>query len=332
VIAVLAVAVPLRLIFDRILLDGFERLETAATTKDVARVKDALDARVESMSVKARDWAWWDDAFTFAGDRNQEFIDSNLAASSVATMGLEAILMFDSAGDRIATSCVDLGSGEEAPLFPALERRFVAGSPLLAVDLEKRAIFGHFLAGGDAWSFASTAILRTDQTGPSNGVIVFARRIDDAFVAELSDVTHLAVRLHRLSDVDADLAESAETPPMPPDLIAARPRLATGETVLTRLSESSISGMIALPDFDGGNDLAIRVVEERAVHAQAIATRYWSALALMAGAVVLAVTVLWLTERTVVRPLSRLSKLVHAVEVDGNLLRKVPEGGPTELD
>jgi len=39
-----------------------------------------------------------------------------------------------------------------------------------------------------------------------------------------------------------------------------------------------------------------------------------------------------MTQRTVVRPLTRVSALIHAVEVDGNLARTAPEGGATEFD
>ncbi|MBM4013627.1 MAG: hypothetical protein FJ293_01515 [Planctomycetes bacterium] len=213
-IALIVVAVPLRLIFDRILLDGFEQIETKAALKNVARVEDALAGRIAWLSVKSRDWAWWDDCYAFAKDRNQKFVDSNLVSNSIASMGIEAILLFDAADRRIAASCIDPESGEEAPLYAALERRFAAGSPLLDVSLEQREKFGLFIEGGEVWSFASTAILRTDQTGPANGAIVFAERIDAAAVAELAELTHLQVTLHRLAPPAS--APSASPEPAPP--------------------------------------------------------------------------------------------------------------------
>ena len=325
---VAVLAIPLRLVFDRILMSGFSEIETAEIDRNVQRAEDALRAEIASLSVKARDWAWWDDCWKFGADHNSEFIESNLPTASIAALGIESILIFDAAGERIAASCVDLETKEATEVYPALAARFKTGSPQLGVDEQNRERFGLFLEAGELWYFATAAILTTEQTGPVHGAIVFGKRVDDAVITKLGELTHLSLALHRLPVAGAEPANAAA---LPADLEAGLATLGTGERVLTRLSEQEISGSCALEDVDGGRPVALRVVAPRAVHAQALATRRWAMTALAAGALLLAGTMLWLTQCTVVRPLAHLADAVRSVEIDGDLDRRVDERGATEL-
>ncbi|MBL8840984.1 MAG: response regulator [Planctomycetes bacterium] len=319
-IALLLVALPLQFAFDRIVLDSFARVERDATARNVERVRDAFDASIATLANKTHDWAWWDDAYAFALDRNEEFVESNLTPASIASMGLNAIAFFDPAGALLRERCVEIEDEQVIPLPAALAARFVPGSPLLARTESDREASGCFVHDGEIWLFAATALLTSEQTGPARGSILFAKRFGAAQAAELSAVTHLDLAFHL-----------ADAPLLPADLEAGRGELAAGATLVTPLGEERIAGAGALLDIDGARSILVRITEPRAIHAQALAAGRSTKLTLALTVALLGAALLWQLRHMVIRPLSLLSGRVRDVERGGDLTLRMPEEGASEL-
>ncbi len=320
VVALAVLMVPLHLLFERILMGGFARLEDEAVRRDVARVEDAIKSNLGGLAQKARDWAWWDDAYQFAADHNPAFVESNLLPTALASLDVNAILFYGTSGELIVGRTIDPSTGEEVPMPAALAGQFVPGSPLLALQDRDQGQSGIIVGDGGAWLFSAEAILTTEQTGPTHGTLVFSRELDAGEVAAVAAVTHLDVELH--------LAGAAA---MPPDLVAATPEIERGERVVARLSESVIGGYGAIVDVSGQPSLRIRVTEPRGIYAQARVTRKWALAALLLAVALLVGTMLFLVDRRVVRPLGGLSSSVREVEARGDLSVRVPERGADEL-
>ncbi len=320
-VTLLLLAIPLQWLLDRILLEGFGRIEHQATARNVERVADAFRAQTEQLHLKATDWAWWDDAYSFAEDRNDEFIASNMMSSGLVSLRVNAILFFDPDAELITSRCVDLDTEAEVPLFPALVARFHPGSPLLRRTESDRAKYGFFIHGDETWLFTAVAILDSNQAGPAHGTLVFATRFGPSKVADLAAVTHLDLALHLATDFES----------LPPDLAAALPSLEQDHSVVAPLSEDLIVGAGAIEDVDGDRSLLVRITEPRAIHAQALATCRTAQVAFAATAIVLGLALLWQLRRGVVAPLSILSTKVRAIEESGDLDTRMPETGASEL-
>jgi sensor domain CHASE-containing protein len=67
------------LILNHTLYPAFKRLEQNAAADNLKRVQRSLALDLQHIADIATDWGYWDDAYEFVANKNQRFIESNLA-------------------------------------------------------------------------------------------------------------------------------------------------------------------------------------------------------------------------------------------------------------
>jgi sensor domain CHASE-containing protein len=70
---------------------GFVKVEKEDSERNVKRVLDAFTEIVNNLSIKASDWAKWDDTYRFIEDKNQDYIQSNLTDEALTDLKLNII-------------------------------------------------------------------------------------------------------------------------------------------------------------------------------------------------------------------------------------------------
>ena len=93
-----------------------------------------LIARVSQLDQKASDWSNWDDTYAFVKDHNKKYVDSNLQNESLANLGIDYMLFFNSSNQLVEMKHIQLDSSDlpSLPLDQGMKDLFRADFTTLA--------------------------------------------------------------------------------------------------------------------------------------------------------------------------------------------------------
>src|SRR5436190_2146672 len=87
-----------------IVLNGFARQEDAEVAHNIERVRSALDNNLSSLQGTTKDWAAWDDTYTYVVNANDDYYKSNLANDASLTNNRLNLMMFVDASGKLIFS------------------------------------------------------------------------------------------------------------------------------------------------------------------------------------------------------------------------------------
>lgn len=173
-----------------IIARDFAELERNETQKNASRVIDALNGRMDALSVKVSDWAQWDDTYNFVLDGNQEYIQSNLQNEAFSLLQINSLTILDIEGRILFDRTV-------------IDGQTVPSSPVFLEHIVEDIVEGYIRTDGphrelislesNPLMYVARPITTSNGTAPANGFIVFGYFFNDKVLAELSQVTHLEI-------------------------------------------------------------------------------------------------------------------------------------------
>jgi sensor domain CHASE-containing protein len=299
---------------------GFGRIEGLDARRNVERVEAGLDATIDPICSQVTDWANWDDAYAFAENRNQAFIDSNVAEPAFKGLPLNLLAFFRPDGTLLYAKAFDAerGMGAELPLA-FMKERLGQGSPLLVppgLDGQKRGILVG--EGHPPLLYCSQPVRTSAGEGPARGTLLMAAWLTEARRLSLSQRTRLAIT------VSPELTGPATA--------AAAGRALGGDGIqLVELGEDRLAGFLAIPEANGPGALLVEVSLPREVNREATRT-IWAVLAALAlVGLLFAAATLILLEILVLRRVGRMSREVRSITDGFEFQRRVEERGGDEV-
>ena len=304
-----------------ILAARFTMLERQKANQDLGRASNALNQDIASIEMVVGDWASWDDTYRFVQDGNDEYITSNLGASTLINLSINFVVFVDPAGQIIYSKAVDLSSEMESPLPTGLAQ-YVTGEGLLARHAsETSSVAGLLVLPEHPTLVASQPILTSQKEGPIAGSLVMGRYLGSEEVQKLSEVTDLSLELHRVDESN-----------LPTDFQVAQSSLSEEEASLVRLLDSkTVAAYMLLTDIYGSPAFVLRVDEPREIYAEGQHTAQYVLYLLLGFGLLLSVLFIFEIDRLVLSRLRRLSTSVEAVGKSRDLSARVSLGGKDEL-
>src|SRR5262245_43736203 len=112
IIGVVLLALLLILYFttQTILVRSFGQLEEQNAREHLQRALNTIQDQITSLSSTVFDYAYWDDTYTFMEDRNQEYVDTNLANVYLVNLGMNLVAYITPEGEPAYVKAVDLES------------------------------------------------------------------------------------------------------------------------------------------------------------------------------------------------------------------------------
>lgn len=302
---------------------GFGAVETSAARRNVERVRETIQNETAGLCQKVNDWAYWDDAYAYAGNPNDDFVKANVAASTFQAMQIDHLMVFGASGNLLLGASYDLATESLAPLPQSLlGAHFGAGSALLRHEGKGSVHSGFITTPNGATVLAcSMPILTTGGEGPARGTMVFARLVDERFRSLLSRITRLDVRLA----VEGD-------PTFTGEFASVLPRLTGAEPVDVEVaSEERLVGSTRYATLAGDKPLVIRAGMSREIHKEASRTRAYVLVALVVVGLAFAIVIFALLERLVIGRTSRLAAEVTKITDTFDFSLRVQEQGTDEI-
>lgn len=151
-----------------IFMRGFDGVEEDSVVHNVGRATDALGEDVSTLEDLTRDWASWDDTYTFIEDRNPEYIASNLELdNSYANNEVNLMVYLNQSGETVFAKGYDLVNEEEAPVPESIGQHMTPESPLLISTDTADGNSGILMLPEGPMLIAAQPILTSEQTGPA---------------------------------------------------------------------------------------------------------------------------------------------------------------------
>jgi len=115
-----------------IFLENIKGIEENLARRNVERALSVYSYTLSDLESTAKDWAAWDDTYTFINDANRKYIESNMTDSTFITLRLNLMLYVDNSGRIVWAKAFELDSEKEIPIPQSVQTHLSNDSPLLS--------------------------------------------------------------------------------------------------------------------------------------------------------------------------------------------------------
>lgn len=300
---------------------SFSQLEDQYTSKAMTQAISAMQNNINSIDTKLSDWSNWDDTYSFAEDRNQEFVQSNLGDSTFTQLHINAISIVNSAGQILYGKEYDLASQKSQEITEDYKNLIQSSNFLRKYNDAEGNLKGIIMTDKGPAIFAAKPILHSDGSGSSRGMIIMSRYLDSMEIKELSDTANLSINIEKL-DLDT----------LPKDFKEAFNSLKSNSQIFVKpLGDNSIAGYVLVKDIYNNSILIVRVDTDRAIYQQGKTSIKFFTLALCTAGIFIGFILLLIMEKLVLKPLRLLSRSVKEIGESRDLSKRLPVKARDEL-
>jgi signal transduction histidine kinase len=307
------------LITNDIYMKGYKELENDQVIRNVDRISEALSVRLDALNTFCYDWAAWDDSYRFAQQYNREFVDRNFQAETFNSSKINLILILNSSGKMVVGKAFDLKNSNEITLPDNLTATLSANRLVNPASLD--GISGIVLFSGQPMLVASRPILTSTGEGPSDGLVIMGRFLDEEIVNNLSETTHLAVNLF-------PMVPAGNNPEF--DSVV-RSLNEAGPIFIKPLNNKTVAGYTFIKDLVGNPVGIFQVDIPRDIYAQGVkTTAVMHASVLFIGLLFCGLFV-FLIRKFVLSRVTALNNSVNKIGAEGDATSRVSVSGNDEL-
>ena len=285
-----------------LIVGRFDRLEKEAAVRDMERVGQLLQGRLDDLAGIAMDNGKWDDSCRFLEERSEKYSKEVVTDTSTAYK-LDVWLMFDNDGrllygkaflpkERSETELPDELTTEVRKAWPEMQK---AGGGLLLLSDGPILLGYHAIEGSDG-------------LGPKRGLLVVGRKLQGSLLEELVRQAQLEIMLK--------MVRKEQSPE-------------TGAHLLEK--EGELHGFFAVNDLTQQGMLELGARMSRQISRQGHEVFYYFLGSLLAVLSAVLLIVFWLLEKTVLQRLLQTTRLVQSVKSQEDCRKRLPEQGNDEL-
>ena len=299
-----------------VVLGAFVSLEERNTQQNMNRFSNLLAEDLSSLDAIVRAWGPRDDTYTFLRDRNPQYIEKNFGPETFSRGRINFIVFLNTSGGIFYARAFDLATGQEGSL-PRNIADMVAGNDILwNFTLNNESRSGFLLLPEGPVMVASAPVTTKDYDSARKGFLIVGRFLDEGEIRRIAELTNQEVTIYRQSG-----------PKIPVDVKAAQAELDRNRSILIKPdSASTIAGYSHIMDLYGNAILIIKTRLPREIYSQGEATLGFFTVLYVALVVIFAIVFLYLLDRSLLSPISRLSSDVKKIGVTRDLSARLKVG------
>ena len=309
-----------------VLQRSYAQLERQVAQRNLERVEEVIIGDLEQLQFLTEDWAAWDDAYTFVEDADLDFIDANFKDHIFENLKLNFIVIANMEGEIVHGKGYDLASEEAIPIPVSLQQQLGKNSPLLEFPHIAYHHSGFITVDDQLMLVAVEPILRSDETGPVNGVLLMGRYLDGAKIEEIELRTKLELETYLPSQLD--LPEPLQAALQ--DLNTAYGNTETSNTIHI-WDTDQLAGYILFPGVYEQPQLLVQTMLPRDIYQQGKTNLQYLGLALLGACGISILSIGLLLERVILRRLMQLNREVQNIGQSNDLTLRVAVEGNDEL-
>lgn len=173
-------------------MPSFLELEDTAARRNQSRVVEAIESQEAQVAASSRDYAFWDESYSFMKGEKGDYLAKNVNAESIKALNLNHFVMLDRAGRIVLDSGYDFSDSEPTALKLIPSSVVPAADPLLLPFVDPGSRMGLVRTDTGIVAVGYAPILTSERTGPAVGTLLFGRILD---IAALQDQTKVDFEL-----------------------------------------------------------------------------------------------------------------------------------------
>jgi len=217
-----------------LILRKFENIEQNEVSRSIEVMKKALVTKNTEIETVSRDFARWDDMYSYVSTLDPNFEYQNFSEAGLDEMNVDMVWLLDPKEKLL--SSFENDTDDARYLHPASTQVISEISrltPIVRGIVDQEGTLRLVQINGAPHVIAAHTILHSDRSGPAAGTLVFARRIAAPEIASIGADTQLDVEFAMLDD----RAVAADKPEL---LVASEGRR------IIRRSDTAIEGQLRL--------------------------------------------------------------------------------------
>lgn len=303
-----------------VLLGNYQNLESTYVRTDVSLVQKNLDGEIKSLEANAPDWAAWDDTYAFATGQKPDYVDVNFMPATFENLRASFIIITDEEGSVLYANGYDLVKRSAVPVSPGLIAELETGGILSRTLGGMTGVSGFLSLPEGPVIFSSYPILKSDYSGPPEGMVIIGRNMADTEILRVNDGDGPAISVR----------------PFDPSTI--RPSdlaLLTGGgegTVLVRpINDELVEGQMVIRDMYGRDALLLTLVTPRGIYQQGKETILIFILLQLAIILMVGIFGILALDRGVFARINAINTDIESITGKTGGTRRIRAGGSDEL-
>lgn len=298
------------------------QIELRQSDANTQLVTEQIRYEIEQLGTKARDWAVWDDTYTFMEDRNNRYRENVIGApATYESLQLNGLILYDAEGRIVAAQGYDLVNRTLTPLpedTTAIIGKTISSLSNTRGGKKKQGII--ILPDGPAL-VGMHAILQTNGMGYGHGTIVMLQPFDEGRIETIRNHVHMPLRVWQMNSFGPEIT---------PDV-----RILTAPEAPSRYNRienmSVMSGFFLLNDIENRPVLLVGVDTPRTASQQMFGTLLYLVFAFsIIGCIFIVITGL-LLKYYIITPLTDLDTAMKQIGQHGDLSARLPVCGDDEI-
>jgi len=304
------------------LIREFTKLEDQQASRNIGRVSEALRQEIRALIERSRDWAVWDDAYSFVVDHNPEFVESNLTYEAVKSIQFDHII-FLSKPDKISYAIQLDFTNETAGALSESAMASLVTTSAFAPVLEGAVPGGGIVEiDGITYLAAASPITDSAESKTPNGILVFTRRLSDDIITRIGEQTRLSVTRSTVA-VTTPKKRTSTAERLDPANAFVLKNISRGERELV--------GELAAYDLFGNNVFTLQIPMQRDLFFQGIRIRNYIAVGLGILGLLTAAAVILLAHKLVIERVSIIGKELGSIANQQLFSKRISVLGSDEL-
>ncbi len=304
-----------------VILSSFNNIEENQAIKNGGRLAEIIKKELSRIETLTNDWALWDETYSFAGNSNPTYIETNFQDSMVSNLNVNAIILMDSDGKIIYSTAIDPEMKTKVPLPVNIIEAITTEKELfIRKDGENTQIHGILMTKDVPLLLAARSILTSKLEGPPRGVLIFAVFIDNAFI----DDTGRQMR----RDFTFERCDRKPSPELAEAMILLR----NGSVPITKLSgNETITTFVPFLDIHGKESLIARIEMPREIFNEGKIALLTFIGGIIISACVIYLLIIFILERAILGKIRNFTKIFSNIRQVSDLTLRVESKGSDEI-
>jgi len=306
------------LFYNLFLLKNFISLERDQVIRNLNIIDSSLSTISNGQNIKLKDWSSWDDTYKFITDKNKAYINSNLTNDALTSLQINAMVFLNDKNDVVYSKYVDTNNSKDLPQSSLLS--FVKNNSDYFSNINNGNTNIINLPEGEM-IISVANILKSDNSGPSKGKIIFGSFVSDKVVQDITRVVGFPVILYPYNSFN----ESE-------DISIVKNNISkTNKYYLITNTNNRIDGYEVLYDIYDKPIFITEVQLPRDIYNQGKNIVYVFSIIVTLIMITFFIVLLFLINKFVLHRLIKLKDEVYHISDNNDFSRKIDEGEDDEI-
>ena len=307
-------------VLDRVVLEGFRKLENQEVRREMGRTMASVEDEVRSLDPLASNWGSWDALASYAKTSDDDFARRFLTETDLITHALDLTIVINLNRRVVFKRIQNRKTGNPIRAVTLDHAEFPEDHPLLAHGRSTGKIRGTIATESGPMLVVAAPLLGAAQRFPASGTVIVGRLMDKAAVSRISGQMNNALEMTPITDDMSNVHREM-----------VNQILARNEPVIDTGQDGSWTAFIVQRDLFGYPAALYSITTWSIVHRLGINTvRTAGMMAILAVFVVLGST-LFLLRFLIVKPIANMKQELLSIRASGDMSKSLSIKGADEF-